>query len=200
MKVRLLSHIAFALILAEVALVLLSWLLSATMTGDTRSLLSSEGIRWFFGHFVGLLESPLLVWLLLLSMAGGCFWQSRLCRSSSVEQPLVRGRRRAALRASVVVLLLYVAVLLALTVVPHALLLSATGQLFPSAFSRALVPVVSFGIILISISYGTLTGTFRNHSDIFDALSWGVGKAAPLFVLFVLLAQFIESLRFVFFY
>ena len=66
---RVLSYAVILLLIAQVLLVLVSWLLSASMTEGVHSLLSSEGIRWFVGQYVNMLASPLLVWLLLLSMA-----------------------------------------------------------------------------------------------------------------------------------
>ena len=75
---RLLAYLVLALALAEVVLVLASWLLSATMAGNVRSLLSSEGVRWFFGGFTTMLASPWLVWLVLLAttilLAGMLAW------------------------------------------------------------------------------------------------------------------------------
>ena len=63
---KLLGRVCLVLVLAEVMLVILSWLLSATMMEGVRSLLSSEGIRWFVGSYSAMMASPLLVWLLLL--------------------------------------------------------------------------------------------------------------------------------------
>lgn len=190
---RLYYHLILALAIAEVVLVLLSWLLSATMTEGIRSLLSSEGMRWFFGSFVSMLESPWLVWLLLLAMAGGCLWKSGL-----LSMGLSGYRERVALRITIAIFLLYVLLVVALTAVPHALLLSATGQLFPSPFSRALVPILSFGILLLSIAYGLTLGRFTSFADIVDSLSFGIQMAAPLFILYIFIFQFYESLRFVF--
>ena len=191
---RLYYHLILALAVAEVVLVLVSWLLSATLTEGVTSLLSSEGMRWFFGSFVSMLVSKWLVWLLLLSMAGGCLWQSGLLHIS-----LNGYRERIAFRTTVVLFLLYVLVIVALTAVPHALLLSATGRLFPSPFSRALVPIVAFGILLHSAVYGWASGRFTSFADVIDSLSYGLQKAAPLFILYVVFFQFIESLCFVFF-
>ena len=66
---RFLSLLVGVLIAAQIALVLASWLLSATSAGSVRSLLSAEGVRWFCGSFSAMLASPLLACLLLLSMA-----------------------------------------------------------------------------------------------------------------------------------
>ena len=195
---RFLSYLILALALAEVALVLASWLLSATMAGNVRSLLSSEGVRWFFGSFSAMLATPWLVWLVLLAMAGGCLWRSGIMQ---IRLPLasLHYRQRVALRTTLILTLLYVAAVLALTVVPHAVLLSATGRLFPSPFSRAIVPIVSFGVLLASVAYGWASGCFRSLSIVISAMSSGIAIAAPLFILYIVFVQFYESLRFVFF-
>ena len=195
---RLLAYIVLALALAEVVLVLASWLLSATMAGNVRSLLSSEGVRWFFGGFTAMLASPWLAWLVLLAMAGGCLWQSGIV---SIRLPLssLHYRQRVALRTALILLVIYVAAILALTLVPHAVLLSATGRLFPSPFSRAFVPIVSFGVLLVSVAYGWASGSFRSIASIVSAMSTGIAAAAPLFILYVVFVQLYESLRFVFF-
>ena len=185
---KIVANLALSLVLALVALILLSWLMSATMTEGVRSLLSSEGIRWFFGHFSDMMLRPQLVWLLVMAMAWGAFKQSGMT--------LAIGRK---MRMFLLILLsLYVGVILLLTIIPHAVLLSATGTLWPSPFSRALIPIVAFGVTMLSIVYGLLTGSFRSLSAVCQALSWGIGSCAPLFLLYILFMQFYESLRFVF--
>lgn len=195
---RLQAYVVFALVLAELVLVLASWLLSATMAGNVRSLLSSEGVRWFFGNFSSMLASPSLVWLVLLAVAGGSLWH---CGIMQIRQPhaSLNYRQRVALRTTLVLMLLYVAAVLALTVVPHAVLLSATGRLFPSPFSRAVVPVVSFGVLLMSLTYGRVSGRYRSLADILSSMSSGISAAAPLFILYIVSVQLLESVRFVFF-
>lgn len=196
------NYLVVGLAIAEALLVLFSWLLSATMTEGVRSMLSGEGVRWFFGSFVSVISSPFLVWLLLLSMAYGCLSQSKLLSTfrSSGSQPIrsFSYRQRVALRSAVVTATLYVIVVMTLTVVPHAVLLSATGQLFPSAFSRALVPIIAFGVSLVSAVYGLMSGRFGTLYDVVSSLSFGITKTAPLFVLYLVVAQFLASLQFVF--
>ncbi len=183
----------FLLLIAEVVLILLSWILSAMRVDGVRSLLSGEGIRWFFGNFTSMVASPWLVWLLLLMIALGCLQKSGLyCL------PRHSYRDRMALRITIVFFALYVGVILLLTAVPHSVLLSSTGSLFPSPFSRSIIPVLGFGIILISVSFGMVSGRFQNLADVLDALSFGCRKGAPLFIFYILLIQLYESLRFVF--
>lgn len=181
--------------LAEVVLILLSWFLTATMTDGVRSLLTSEGIRFFFGSFTQMLQKPLLVWLLLLSMAWGSLSASGLLQAFTRN---TAGRQRMALRLTVLVLGLMVTVVLLLTAMPHAVLLSATGRLWPSPFSRALVPIVAFAVIMLSIVYGLMTRRFPSLTDVCQSMTHGLALAAPLLLLYVLAVQLVESLRFVF--
>ena len=183
------------LAVAEIVLILVSWLLSATVGDDVRSLLSSEGIRFFFGGFVNMLLSPLLVWIVLLSMAYGCLCSSGML---SMFNDHMGYRQRQTLFILVVVLSVYLEIVLALSMSPHAVLLSATGRLWPSAFSRALVPIIAFGIILLSTVYGLVWRRFLSLSDVCQSFSGGIATAAPLFLLYVLFMQLFSSLRFAF--
>ncbi len=193
---KLLPYLSLALVVAWVVLVLASWLLSATSGGEgTRSLLSSEGIRYFLGGFVGMLQKPLLIWLLLLSLAWGCMRGSGIV---GVLRRPVGYRQRQALALLAVILLVYVGVVALLTLPSHAVLLSATGHLWPSAFSHALVPIVAFGVIVLSVAYGLVSRHFQSVSDICQSATQGLASAAPLLLLYVLAVQLYESLRFVF--
>lgn len=203
---RILGYLVAVLLLALVVLILVSWLLSATQADGVRSLLSSEGIRFFFGGFNDMLLQPLLVWMLLLSMAWGCLRESGLLqclpflsrREKTDRYAPLGGRKRSLSILLIAIMVVYVGVVLLLTVRPQAVLLSATGQLWPSPFSRALVPVVAFGIILLSIAYGLLSRRFLSVADVCQSLVRGIVSAAPLFLLYVLAMQFFGALRFVF--
>ena len=196
---RLLPYIALTLFLAQLLLMLLSWLLAAAfpMSG-LRSLLSTEGLRWFMGHFSDLLATPLLVWLVLLSMAYGCFCESGLCRHLLTFRSSFSYRERRALMLVVLLLAVYVGVVLLLTAIPHAILLSATGELWPSPFSASLIPLIAFAVMLCSCAYGVIAGSFPKVHDVYESLLSGLYRGAPLLLLYVLLMQLYGSLRFVF--
>ena len=109
---------------------LVSWLFSAAYpTSGVRSLLSAEGLRWLMGHFSDLLATPLLVWIVLCSIAWGC-----LSRSCLLHRPTNYRERRAQFMA-LLLLGIIVGVMVLLTAIPHAVLLSAVGGLWPSPFS-----------------------------------------------------------------
>ena len=192
-----LGWLCLTVVIAETLLVILSWLLSAMRVEGVRSLLSSEGIRWFFSSFNDLVASPVLVWLLLLMCALGCLQKSRVT-SIFRGTKAISFRDRLALYVAIAFLLIYGVIIILLTLMPHAILLSATGHLFPSAFSRSLVPIISFGICVFSVSFGLMAGVMRNLSDILQALSFGIAKGAPLLVFYLFAVQLVGCLRFVF--
>ena len=191
------SRVCMGLLVAECVLVIISWLLSAARIEGVRSMLSSEGIRWFFGGFSNIIASPLLAWLLLALIAGGS-----LQRSGVVNHFYSKGdvsfRNRLALRVASVFVLLYGIVICMLTLLPHAILLSVKGYLFPSAFSRSLVPIVCFGITLFSVVYGIISGNKQKGEDVLDILSYGLRQGANLIIIYIFAIQLYASLRFVF--
>lgn len=192
MKNKWLAWAVSLLFLALVVLLFVSWFLSATMTAGVRPLLSEEGIRWFCGTYSTMLASPLLVYLMIGAMAWGCFHRSGLCGLHGLY------RRRLALRLSVVMAVVYLLCVLLLVVMPGGVLLSATGHLWPSPFSRALIPFTALGVILVSVVYGWVSGRFVSFSDLVGSLCHGISDCAPLFVVYVLTMQLYESMCYVF--
>ena len=192
-----LGSLCLVIVIAETLLVILSWLLSALRVEGVRSLLSSEGIRWFFSSFNDLVASPVLVWLLLLLCALGCLQKSRVT-SLFGGAKAINFRDRLALYVAIAFLLIYGIIIVLLTLMPHAILLSATGHLFPSAFSRSLVSIIAFGICIFSVTFGLMAGVMRNISDILQALSFGIAKGAPWVVFYLFAVQLVGCLRFVF--
>ena len=189
---RSLPYIALTLAVGELLLVLGSWILSAALPmSGIRSMLSGEGIRFFLGHFADLLATPLLVWLLLLAMAygvvlcSGIFSGTRSFRTS-------RARLIALLFA-----VAYLAVVLLMTLVPHAVLLSASGTLWPSPFSASLVPLIAFGLAMVAAVYGIVAGTITSLADIYESFVDGLRRAAALLPICLLLVLICESLYFI---
>ena len=209
---RLISYVALVLILAQVALFGVSWLITAAHPEAVmHSLLSSEGLRWFFGRFVYNLATPVLVWMLLLSVAYGAVSSSGLghvlrqkvssCLSDGKRQreasPLTY-RQRFALQVVMAECCLVVFIMLLLTAVPHAVLLSVTGQLFPSSFSASIVPVVAFSFSLFGVTYGAMSGRFHSVPEVFRSISAGMAPTTPLWLLYILATELYFSIRFVF--
>ena len=70
------------LIIAQLALVLSSWIVVSIIPSlALKSLLSGEGIRWFLGSFADNIANPSLAWLVLCAMAYGVCVRSGLCKA-----------------------------------------------------------------------------------------------------------------------
>lgn len=193
MKTKLIAYTIAVLTAAEALLALISWFLSSLMVKGVRSLLSSEGIRWFLGQFTEMLLSPVLAWLLLLSISLGTLRQCGLLSRPSTY------RERMSRRLTLFLLLIYCCVILLLTAMPHAILLSPTGVLFPSPFSRALVPIFALGVLFVSIVYGLSVRVFTSVIDVYQAMNSGLSWWSPVLLLYIFFMQFYKSVLFIFF-
>lgn len=191
------SRLCMVLLVAEGVLVIVSWLLSALRLEGVRSMLSSEGIRWFVGGFSDIVAGPLLAWLLLMLIACGSIQQSGVIPLLG-SKGKISFRDRLALRVASVFVLLYAIVICMLTIMPHAILLSVKGSLFPSAFSRSILPIICFGVTLFSIVFAMMSGHKKTGEDIIDILSYGIRQGASLVIIYIFAIQFYASLRFVF--
>ena len=200
------------LVTAQLALILLSWLITAAFPElPIRSLLSSEGVRWFFGSFTANQLTPLLAWFITAAMAVGACVRSRLWAAFCTKMSGLLHRRgctdgrqglhyreRIGLRLVLAEFMVYVVIMLLLTVVPHAILLSVTGELFPSAFSSSLIPSLSFVLIVMSLSYGVASGTVDSVARMHRVLVGGLEAGARIVPAYVIGVQLYMSLLYVF--
>lgn len=186
---KLFSYVVLLLCGGQIMLMLSSWLLTAAWPEDfSRSLLSAEGIRWFFGQFQYTLASPVLVWLVLCNMARGMFVSSRISLYDFHEY-----RQRFAMGVSSFIFGGLILVILALTLFPHAILLNVMGGLIPSSFTQCIIPYLAFTVTVVCGSYGLISGHVKGVDGIFGALRLGVALGAPYLVLYVFAAQLYHS-------
>ncbi|MBM6991715.1 MAG: AbgT family transporter [Prevotella sp.] len=189
--------------IAQVVLILASWLLTAAMPDvPLKSLLSSGGIRWFFGNFARNLAAPELVYLIVTAIAWGSIsasdWWTTTTRYFTSKRSELTSQQRFALKASAMLLLVEVVVMLCLTLMPHAVLLSITGEIFPSSFSVGLIPVIAFMGTTSSVFYGMLSGRFHSLYEVGQCMTSAGTWFMPLLLLYVLGAEFIHSFIYVF--
>ncbi len=200
---RWIYRLALAFVIAQLALILTSWLVAAAMPNwGVRSLLSSGGIRWFFSNFADKVATSWLTWLIVLSIAFGSIEYSGL---RQVVASIICGHRqeltsqqRYALRMSMVLLAVEIVIMVLLTALPHAVLLSVTGELFPSSFSASLVPVLAFIGTTVAVFYGLLSATLHSIYDIGQCMCSGSRWLMPLLLLYVFFAVFYGSFVYVF--
>lgn len=201
MKTKFWAWLTLVLAALQILLILVSWIVSsATQQTYVHSLLSSEGIRWFMGRFSENLATPVLVWLLVAAIAYGVLRTSGLAQAIA---DLIHGKRpsyrqRFALTVSMVLLILVILVVFFLTCTSHAVLLSATGKLFPSSFSRALIPIVAFTVTILSVVYGLLSTHFLSWQQVFEGMTEGIRQTLPLWIVYLFAAQLIQSLIYAF--
>lgn len=194
MKSKICAYAMLLLALAQIVLVLLSWLITAAMPDVfPRSMLSPEGIRWFFGSFSDNLESPWLVGLLLICIAWGTLQTSGLLHFDHTIY-----RHRNALRLVLIELVLFVAVILLLTIIPHAILLNVMGGIEASSFSRSILPYICFAVIVMSLSFGAVSNRLQGIEAMGESLSEGIRMAAPYFVIYILANQLYSSIEYLF--
>ena len=208
-----LGYIVLVLLVAQLALILLSWLVTAAFPElPMRSVLSSEGIRWFFGSFVSNQLSPLPIYFIMAVMAVGACVRSRLydalretlsntrssLTTSSNHQHKVHYREKVGLRIALVEFIVYVIIMVLLTAIPHAILLSVTGQLFPSSFSSSFIPSLSLIIIIMSLTYGVASGTIDSVAKMHKVLVGGLEVGSRLVPTYVVGIQLYMSIKYVF--
>lgn len=188
------AHLVLWLGVFQIILILVSWLITAAMPElFVRSLLSSEGIRWFFGQFTSNIGTPFLVTLLVCFIAFGAVNSSGL---TTLHHPM-EFREKLGVRLLILEAIIFIIIICLLTAVPHAILLSATGDLWPSSFSNSIVPYCAFSACVIAISYALVSGNKHSVNDVFDMLTCGISMAAPWLLVYIFAKQLIDSLLFV---
>ena len=189
---RFLPYIALMLFVLQLLTMLVSWLLSAAFPDSgIRSLLSGEGLRWFFGRFSHLLATPVLVCLILVLLAYGTFRHCGLLLYRSTF------RERRALTMTLLLTVVAVLLLLLMAAIPHAVMLSVTGSLWPSPFSHALLPLLAFIVIVLSAFYGMMAGHFVNLSNVYEAMLDGIRQGAALLLFYLLGVQLYLSVFYI---
>lgn len=190
---KVLAYLALSLGIAEVVVILVSWLLTAAMPESfTHSLTSPEGIRWFMGHFGDHLTSVWLVWLVLISITIGVVKQSRVLHFDHTQY-----RQRTALRLMLIELCISAGIMLALTLLPHAILLNAVGTLFPGPFTHSLIPYICFSVMVMGMSYGIMSESIKGISQVYDAMNQGIRLLSPCFLFYILVMQLYTSILYV---
>jgi p-aminobenzoyl-glutamate transporter AbgT len=194
-------RLTFALAIIQLVVIVGSWLVTAAMPDLTRrSLLSSAGIRWYFGMFTRNMASPLLVWMILATLAGGCLVRGGLLKALAdcLKRRPLTSQQLFSLRSTLLVLLTQLVCIGLLTLLPHAILLSVTGSLFPSSFSASLVPCLFFIVALCSVVYGVLSGNLRSIVEVGQSLCAGGPVLMPLLLLYVIGKQLFASIVYIF--
>lgn len=191
-----------SLALAQIALVLVSWLATAAMPEQPyHSLLSVSGVRWFFGSFTANMLSPWLVYIVLMTIAWGSVYAGGLWRAAAMmvsgRGAQVTSQQSFALKGSIFLLALEAGVMVLLTALPHAVLVSITGDLFPSAFSSSIIPTITFMLTSVGVVFGLLSGRIRSVYDVGQCMCAGSRLLLPVLLLYLFAMLFFHSFCYV---
>lgn len=187
MKVRVYSYLVLFLLFLEIFVILSSWILSAIFPeANIYSLISSEGIRWFSSNCVDILDSHYLVWIILISISYGALKQSGVLEVLEKKHSL-KYRERIAIYFMLFVIAIYIILVMSLILMPRSILLSATGEIWPSPFSKAIVPIVTIGICLFSVVFSVVSGKAKNIAFIINSLINGIATFSPIILLYILI-------------
>lgn len=192
------ARLALVLGVFQLIAVLGSWIFKAVNPElPLRSLLSAEGIRWMVGSIGDNLAGRSLVWLLLGSMA---FGSVKFCGILDVPRKwkAMSFWDRFGVMVALAELLVIVVLTLLLTVLPHAVLLGVTGNLYPSSFSKSLFFIICLSVCFISVSFGVVSSRLRSLEEVCDCLVAGISYTLPLWLIYVLAIELYASLQFIF--
>lgn len=193
---KIISYTTVVLALCQILLILISWFVTSAMPDlNMHSLLSSEGIRWFLGQFTHNIASPLLAWITVISVAYGCLIASGLLEIKRHMEI----RQKLAIRFVSIEVVLFIAIIILLTEMPHAVLLSVDGHVFSGNFTMCIIPYISFAIMVISSTYSISIGKISSIPSLFTMMCDGIKKAAPIYIIYIIAAQLYYSVLFVFF-
>ena len=191
------AFITCSLLLLQIMVVILSWMIKTIYPDfNGRSLLSGEGVRWFLGNFTNNVASNILVWIILIGLSWGAIHASHILQVFKRSHTLSY-RERLGFRVVLIEIMIWFIVIVLLSFIPHAAMLSITGQLFPSSFSKSIVPLIAFITLFSSITYGLIIGRLRKGNLIIEALSNGIKQIAPYIIIYIILVQLIYSIKFV---
>ena len=178
--------VGLVLLVLQVLLIFLSWALSALYPHlQLHSLISGEGLRWAFRNLFASHTMTLLPSLVILTVAIGLLAGSRLLQPTAPRQFIAR-------------LLLLLMLSVGICVVALPAMLTPTGRFLPMTLVNGIIPLLSLVVILFSLVGGTIVGNYRSPADIVHVALRSLAKAAPLMLLYMLLAQLWAMLQYVF--
>jgi p-aminobenzoyl-glutamate transporter AbgT len=195
-KIFVLSTISLCVL--QVLIILLSWIISAIFPAHGfHSLLSDSGIRWLLSRYINNGYSDFLIWFLFCSSFIGTFIWSKLPKKI-ISFKSCDYNERFAIRVFFCELAIGIFICLLLALYPHSSLLGITGKLFPGPFIMGISFILGITILGGSVTFLMLSGKLKTYEDASKALLFGIKAVAPLVVIFFLLKETLEMIRFVF--
>ena len=117
-------------------------------------------------HGTAHVASPLLTHALKILIAKGRIIHSRLFRHRDVD----------AIWTSIVVATICIISLILLAVLPSSPLIGVTGSLYPSPWVDGLIPALCTSAIIISVTFGLVSGKINTLRTLLDNLTYGIQR------------------------
>ncbi len=184
------------LCLAQVAIVLLSWV-AAAMFPDSAitSLLSAEGLRWLMSSYEHNVNRSELFYCLIISFVVGTVWESGILAMIAPRKPRSYNQRLGVTIVAVVVL---TAVLLCLifAIYPRSFLLGVDGTIWKGPFFPAILLIMTVSITVATCLFVVVTHSDDTFIKLFSCLTGGLRAIVPIVIIFFLLAEVVCSFRY----
>lgn len=123
-------------------------------------------IRHIWMHGTARVASPLLTHALMILIAIGSIIHSRLFRHRDID----------AIWTSIVVATICIISLILLAVLPSSPLIGVTGSLYPSPWVDGLIPALCTSAVVISITFGLVSGKINTLRTLLDNLTYGIQR------------------------
>ncbi len=138
-----------------------------------RSVLDGQGLRWLVRNAVSSISSAPVGNSLLILSGAGIVYGSGIWNSIArmFKSPNLSYKERVGLVMAAVVLLMYLAMIIAGLFFGHRVLLGQTGTIADSPFADGAILMLFFLVALPSMVYGFAVGTLRNSDNVVDALT-----------------------------
>lgn len=187
-------------------LVLFSWVGSAygLMLPDGAllpNLLGPDSVRYFVRHGIEHISAaPVVEVLLLLLMVGAVgqsgLWSHLLSVLHLRTVPSLTRRHSYALRVSMVVFVICVAIVLMGLVGPRGNLLSVTGSIAGGPFSCGWLLLLTVSVVLPCICYGVMSGLWSSEGEVFSAITAVIARRSDYFVTLIVASQLMAAVQY----
>lgn len=187
-------------------LVLFSWVGSAyglVLPDGTLlpNLLGPDSVRYFVRHGIEHISATPVVEVLLLLLMIGAVGQSGLWNHLLSVMHLrtvssLTRRHSYALRVSVVVFVICVAIVLMGLVGPRGNLLSVTGSIAGGPFSCGWLLLLAVCVVLPSICYGVMSGLWSSEDEVLSAITAVIARRSDYFVTLIVASQVMAAVQY----
>lgn len=193
-------HIATLFFLSTIGIALLSWIGNTYEADGVQNLWSAEGLRFLLRNAVSsYVATPALGIVIILFMGLGVASYGGMLQTLwnlVTRRKAWSLKERRALILSLVTLLIYTLLIVAVTFTPWTLLQNVTGTLHDSPFTKGIYYIVSLGIGAAGSVYGWVSGRLRTDRDVIRGMGSLFIRCYDYFIVLFFIVQFFLCLNY----